>query len=87
MGPALRSVLAVLFSAYFRFSRFFKQKKQNYSFPDVVYVNFSQSLSIDLYRLRAEREFAPKILGFQRLSGGLFAVAMKVDTTSPEEVT
>jgi len=34
MGPALRSVLAVLFSAYFRFSRFFKQKKQNYSFPD-----------------------------------------------------
>jgi len=36
MGPALRSVLAVLFSAYFRFSRFFKQKKQNYSFPDEV---------------------------------------------------
>ena len=36
IDPAFRSVLVVLISAFFRFSGFFKQKKQNFSFPDVV---------------------------------------------------
>jgi len=35
MGPALRSLLVVIFSANSRFPRLFKQKKQNCSFPDV----------------------------------------------------
>ena len=42
IDPAFRSVLVVLvvlvvlISAFFHFSGFFKQKKQNFSFPDVV---------------------------------------------------
>jgi len=56
--------------------------------PGVVYVKFSQSCSImELHRLRSERDFSRKTLGFQRLGGGLFAVATEVYTAYPEEVT
>jgi len=55
-----------------------------------IYVKFSQSYSVELHRFCAEKDLAPNILGFQRLSGGWFAVAMeKVNIVPgpPEEIT
>jgi len=47
----------------------------------VIYVKFSQRYSVELHRFCAERDLAPKLLGFQELHGGWFAVAMeKIDT-------
>jgi len=45
-----------------------------------IYVKFSRRYSVILHRFCASRELAPKILGFQQLSGGWFAVATeKID--------
>ena len=53
-----------------------------------IYVKFSRRYSIDLHRFCASRRLAPKVLGFQRLSGGWFAVAMeKVDIVDPRTIT
>jgi len=53
-----------------------------------IYVKFSQRYSIDLHRFCASRGLAPEVLGFQRLSGGWFAVAMeKVNTVDPKTIT
>ncbi|KAI9453354.1 hypothetical protein F5148DRAFT_985553, partial [Russula earlei] len=42
-----------------------------------IIVKFSQRYSIELHEFCAERRCAPKILGFQRLAGGFFAIAME----------
>ena len=57
--------------------------------PDkAVYVKFSQRYSVTLHRFCASRGLAPKILGFQRLSGGWLAVAMeKIDSVDPNSIT
>jgi len=46
-----------------------------------IYVKFSQRYSVELHRFCASKGLAPKVFGFQQLSGGWFAVAMeKIDT-------
>ena len=46
-----------------------------------VYVKFSDRYCAELHHFCAEKELAPKIHGFQRLSGGWFAVVMeKIET-------
>jgi hypothetical protein len=52
-----------------------------------IYVKFTQKYSSDLHDFCAERKMAPKLLGFERLTGGWFAVAMeKVDTVEPYQI-
>ena len=52
-----------------------------------IYVKFTQQYSLDLDVFCAERGLAPKLLGFERLTGGWFALAMeKVDTIKQEEI-
>jgi len=49
-----------------------------------IYVKFSQRYSIDLHKICASHGLAPKVLGFQLLGGGWFAVAMeKFETVDP----
>jgi len=57
--------------------------------PDkAIYVKFSQRYSVDLHRFCVSRKLAPKILGFQQLSGGWFVVAMeKIDIVDPRSIT
>ena len=58
------------------------------SSENAIYVKFSQRYSVDLHRFCASRGLAPKVLGFQRLSGGWFAVAMeKVNIVDPRTIT
>jgi len=53
-----------------------------------IYVKFSQRYSLDLHRFCASRGLAPRILGFQQLSGGWFVVAMeKIDIVNPASIT
>ncbi|KAI9508512.1 hypothetical protein F5148DRAFT_1375789 [Russula earlei] len=42
-----------------------------------IIVKFSQRYSIELHQFCASRGHAPKILGFERLPGGFFAIAME----------
>jgi hypothetical protein len=52
-----------------------------------IYVKFTQKYSSDLHNFCAERKLAPKLLGFERLTGGWFAVAMeKVDIVEPYQI-
>ena len=45
-----------------------------------VYVKFTRSYSVELHDFCASKKLAPAILGFERLSGGWFAVVMeKID--------
>jgi len=57
--------------------------------PDkAIYVKFSQRYSVELHGFCAEQHLAPRILGFQRLHGGWFAVAMeKIDTVDDRRIT
>ena len=48
-----------------------------------AYVKFSQRYSVDLHNFCASKGLAPKVLGFERLRGGLFMVAMEKITSFP----
>jgi thiamine kinase-like enzyme len=53
-----------------------------------IYVKFSQRYSVDLHSFCVSQGLAPKILGFQQLSGGWFVVAMeKVDIVDPNSIS
>ena len=53
-----------------------------------IYVKFSQRYSVELHRFCAERDLAPRILGFQELHGGWFVVAMeKIDAVDCGSIT
>lgn len=53
-----------------------------------IYVKFSQRYSVDLHNFCASKGLAPKVLGFERLRGGWFMVAMeKIDTVDREKIT
>jgi len=53
-----------------------------------IYVKFSQRYSVDLHRFCVSQGLAPKLLGFQQLSGGWFVVAMeKIDSVAVEKIT
>jgi hypothetical protein len=57
------------------------------SSDEAIYVKFSQRYSVDLHGFCASRGLAPRILGFQQLSGGWFAVAMeKIDIVDHENI-
>jgi hypothetical protein len=48
---------------------------------NAVYVKFSQRYSVELHEFCSSMLLAPRIIGFQQLSGGWFAVVMeKIDT-------
>ena len=52
-----------------------------------IYVKFTQQYSPELHRFCADKGFAPKLLGFERLIGGWIALAMeKVDIVEPWEI-
>ena len=52
-----------------------------------IYVKFTERYSRDLHIFCAERGLAPKLLGFEQIPGGWFAVAMeKIDIVKPREV-
>ena len=52
-----------------------------------IYVKFSQQYSSALHGFCAERGLAPKLLGFERLTGGWFGLAMeKVDIIEPWKI-
>ena len=52
-----------------------------------IYVKFTQRYSRELHSFCAKRGLAPKLLGFELLPGGWFAVAMeKVDTVQLGEI-
>ena len=52
-----------------------------------IYVKFSQEYSSALHGFCAKRGLAPKLLGFERLTGGWFALAMeKVDIIEPWKI-
>jgi len=52
-----------------------------------IYVKFTQRYSVELHKLCAEKGLAPKLLGFGRLPGGWYAVAMeKVDVVDVAEL-
>ena len=51
------------------------------------YVKFTQQYSPELHIFCANRGFAPKLLGFERLIGGWFALAMeKIDIVDPWKI-
>ena len=51
-----------------------------------IYVKFSQRYSVELHNSCFSHGLAPRLLGFQQLSGGWFAVAMEmIDTSSGEK--
>ena len=53
-----------------------------------IYVKFSQQYSLELHKFCTEQKFAPGILGFQKLHGGWYAVAMeKIDTVDETMIT
>lgn len=53
-----------------------------------IIVKFTRRYSTELHTFCAEQGFSPKLLGFERLPGGWFAVAMeKVDTVELEKVS
>ena len=57
------------------------------STKEEIYVKFTPRYSPELHRFCANKGFAPKLLGFEQLSGGWFAVAMeKVDVVDPREI-
>lgn len=52
-----------------------------------IYVKFTQQYSCNLHVFCAKRGLAPELLGFERLTGGWFALAMKkIDTIDPREI-
>ena len=58
------------------------------SLDKAIYVKFSQRYSVDLHRFCVSRGLAPKIPGFQQLSGGWFMVAMeKINIVDPKTIT
>jgi len=54
---------------------------------EMIYVKFADRYSSDLHTFCADKGLAPKLLGFERLTGGLFAIAMvKVDTVELKDI-
>ena len=52
-----------------------------------VYVKFTQQYSPELHLFCANKGFTPKLLGFERLIGGWFALAMeKIDIVDPWKI-
>ena len=52
-----------------------------------IYIKFTQRYSSELHDFCARQGLAPKLLGFERLAGGWFALAMeKVDIVEPEVI-